>query len=133
MMHELELFRILFVHCSFTCMEEDRQVCGGVSVFVCVSVCLCLCVSLCLSVSVCVCVCVCVCLCVCVCVCLCVHVFHFSNESFVNSLFVHALLDSDNVQVDSSGEKVRPNSQRSTLILREIPQATPLEVSYNEM
>ncbi|XP_062518791.1 la-related protein 4-like isoform X2 [Corticium candelabrum] len=42
-------------------------------------------------------------------------------------LIVEVLKDSDNVQVDSSGEKVRPNSQRSTLILREIPQATPLE------
>jgi la-related protein 4 len=31
------------------------------------------------------------------------------------------------VQVDSTGEKVRPTSQRSTLILREIPETTPLE------
>ena len=44
----------------------------------------------------------------------------------------HHFLDipeSENVQVNEPGEKVRPNSQRSTLMLREIPQSTPLEAS----
>jgi hypothetical protein len=43
------------------------------------------------------------------------------------NLIVEVLRDSENVQVDSTGEKVRPTSQRSTLILREIPETTPLE------
>ncbi|XP_065834404.1 la-related protein 4B-like isoform X2 [Oscarella lobularis] len=42
-------------------------------------------------------------------------------------LIVDVLRESENVQVNEPGEKVRPNSQRSTLMLREIPQSTPLE------
>lgn len=32
------------------------------------------------------------------------------------------------VQVDEKGEKVRPNHKRCIIILREIPETTPVEV-----
>jgi len=32
------------------------------------------------------------------------------------------------VQVDETGEKVRPNHKRCIIILREIPETTPVEV-----
>lgn len=32
------------------------------------------------------------------------------------------------VQVDETGEKVRPNHKRCIIILREIPETTPIEV-----
>lgn len=34
------------------------------------------------------------------------------------------------VQVDEAGEKVRPNPRSGVLILREIPESTPLKVSF---
>lgn len=37
------------------------------------------------------------------------------------------LLESPNVQVDDEGLKVRPNHKRCIVILREIPQTTPIE------
>lgn len=34
------------------------------------------------------------------------------------------------VQVDENGEKVRPNHKRCIIILREIPETTPVEVQH---
>ncbi|XP_071791296.1 uncharacterized protein [Asterias amurensis] len=42
-------------------------------------------------------------------------------------LIVEVLRESACVKVDENGEKVRPNHKRCTVILREVPQATPLE------
>ena len=36
--------------------------------------------------------------------------------------------ESPNLQVDESGEKVRPNVKRCIVVLREIPESTPVEV-----
>ena len=49
-----------------------------------------------------------------------------------NSLFKinNFLTESNNVQVDSKGEKVRPLHKRCIVILREIPDTTPVEVSF---
>lgn len=33
------------------------------------------------------------------------------------------------VQVDEKGEKVRPNHKRCIIILREVPETTPVEVT----
>lgn len=39
------------------------------------------------------------------------------------------ILASPMVQVDERGEKVRPNHKRCIIILREIPETTPIEVN----
>lgn len=44
------------------------------------------------------------------------------------NLIIQVLRESPNVQVDEAGEKVRPNLKRCIVILREIPDETPLEV-----
>nr|XP_033794916.1 la-related protein 4 isoform X2 [Geotrypetes seraphini] len=43
------------------------------------------------------------------------------------SLILEVLRSSPMVQVDESGEKVRPNHKRCIIILREIPETTPVE------
>ncbi|XP_043203590.1 la-related protein 4-like isoform X1 [Amphibalanus amphitrite] len=42
-------------------------------------------------------------------------------------LITQVLQDSPNVQVDATGTRVRPNHKRCTVILREVPDATPME------
>ena len=43
-------------------------------------------------------------------------------------VLIALILESTCVKVDDKGEKVRPNHKRCTVILREVPEATPLEV-----
>ena len=42
-------------------------------------------------------------------------------------LITEVLRESPNVQVDEEGQKVRPNHKRCIVILREIPDNTPIE------
>ncbi|KAK0682229.1 LARP4 protein, partial [Pygoscelis papua] len=42
-------------------------------------------------------------------------------------LILEVLRSSPMVQVDERGEKVRPNHKRCIIILREIPETTPIE------
>ncbi|XP_061543618.1 LOW QUALITY PROTEIN: la-related protein 4 [Phycodurus eques] len=46
-------------------------------------------------------------------------------------LIVDVLRESPLVQVDEAGEKVRPNHSRSIIILREVPETTPVEEVEN--
>lgn len=46
---------------------------------------------------------------------------------FYLTIYLNFLLESPNVQVDDEGLKVRPNHKRCIVILREIPQTTPIE------
>ena len=41
-----------------------------------------------------------------------------------------AFTESSNVQVDEKGEKVRPLHKRCIVILREVPETTPVQVCF---
>ena len=43
--------------------------------------------------------------------------------------FRFLILDSQHIQLDENGEKVRANVKRCIIILREIPDSTPIQVS----
>lgn len=47
------------------------------------------------------------------------------------TIFFYHSLASPMVQVDEKGEKVRPNHKRCIIILREVPETTPVEVNYS--
>ena len=50
------------------------------------------------------------------------------EKQFAENCFVIFVPESPNLQVDDSGEKVRPNVKRCIVVLREIPESTPIEV-----
>lgn len=50
------------------------------------------------------------------------------KQVVANLFFVIFVPESPNLQVDDSGEKVRPNVKRCIVVLREIPESTPIEV-----
>ena len=45
----------------------------------------------------------------------------------VVTLVSHSLLDSQHIQLNETGEKVRANTKRCIVILREIPDSTPIQ------
>lgn len=52
-----------------------------------------------------------------------------TTEMCTVSKFYPLFSASPMVQVDERGEKVRPNHKRCIIILREIPETTPIEVN----
>ena len=56
------------------------------------------------------------------------HYIHSSTQNVYLDNFYFILSESANVQVDEKGEKVRPLHKRCIVILREIPDTTPLKV-----
>lgn len=62
-----------------------------------------------------------------------VPIFTVANFNLVKKLtkdiklITEVLRESPNVQVDEEGLRVRPNHKRCIIILREIPQTTPVE------
>lgn len=55
------------------------------------------------------------------------HVISLLNNILFIGLLNISFLESPNVQVDEEGQKVRPSHKRCIVILREIPDSTPLE------
>ena len=51
-----------------------------------------------------------------------------SGGTVISWLIYLFVTESPNLQVDDSGEKVRPNIKRCIVVLREIPESTPIEV-----
>ncbi|RLW11565.1 hypothetical protein DV515_00001362 [Chloebia gouldiae] len=55
---------------------------------------------------------------------------HVKKLSTDMDLIVEVLRSLPLVQVDEKGEKVRPNQNRCIVILREVPESTPIEAAY---
>lgn len=55
------------------------------------------------------------------------HVISLLNYILFVVIISGSFLESPNVQVDEEGQKVRPSHKRCIVILREIPDNTPLE------
>ena len=55
---------------------------------------------------------------------------HLRLQSTHGWLLFSCLPESPNVQVDEKGERVRPLHKRCVVILREIPEVTPVEVRF---
>lgn len=53
--------------------------------------------------------------------------YKMTSQLLTRVTLSYVITESPNVQVDEDGQKVRPNHKRCIVILREIPDSTPLE------